>query len=127
GLMDGWDLFGHFFPTAAQSVSGPADLYVLSVSLLLCLCAGFLTTNKTEYIAHGLQSGLYVGIVSGVISVPVSWFLDYSINSDGVFFVRRQVFAFVLETGCGYGIYIILALCAGALGGKIARLCLMRT
>lgn len=117
-LMNGISLpLGYLFPGASEPVRNLVGVALFGISLFLCGYAGYVAARKSGSPYTGNSAGFYTGLVTAIISGPLSLLLLYNSSQT----VRQFIFLYTLSFGCTFGIYVLLALVAGVIGGKLAQ------
>jgi hypothetical protein len=110
-------LFGYLFPGANELVSNLGGIALFGLSLAICGYAGYLAARKSGNPYMGNSVGLYVGLIYAIIT---GFFSILMLSNSGLA-VRSFPLVFILSVACVAGVYGLLALVAGIIGGKLAQ------
>lgn len=123
GLINGVLLNGaslllvNLIPGANEPLISGIDIFLFGISLLFCGLAGYFAARQSGSPATGNAAGLYAGLVYTIISGPLALLLLHSSSQ----LVRNHMTIYVVSFACGFGVYLVLALVAGVIGGSLAQ------
>ena len=94
-------LLGYLASGASGLVAYVINITIFGISLLLCGYAGYITARKSGNPATSQSASFYAGLVTAIITAPLSFLLLYNGSQS----VRQLVILFLFSTGCTFGMH----------------------